>query len=131
MEVVEVEVEDEDEAEEEEEAAPPARVSEIMATLQEAVDAGTGGDALAALLPELTTEVAGIESAFKDIQAANVGLEDQAGALKDQFLRLTADFDNFKKRTARRSSSSGRRRRARCSRQCCPRSTTSTSPRRT
>ena len=91
--------EDEDEAEEEEEAAPPTRVSEIMATLQEAVDAGTGGEALAELLPELTTEVAGIESAFKDIQAANVGLEDQAGALKDQFLRLTADFDNFKKRT--------------------------------
>ena len=78
---------------------PPTRVSEIMATLQEAVDAGTGGEALAELLPELTTEVAGIESAFKDIQAANVGLEDQAGALKDQFLRLTADFDNFKKRT--------------------------------
>ena len=91
--------EDEDEAEEEEEAAPPTRVSEIMATLQEAVDAGTGGEALAELLPELTTEVAGIESAFKDIQAANVGLEDQAGAVKDQFLRLTADFDNFKKRT--------------------------------
>ena len=90
---------DDEEEEEEEEAAPPTRVSEIMATLQEAVDAGTGGDALAKLLPELTTEVAGIESAFKDIQAANVGLEDQAGAVKDQFLRLTADFDNFKKRT--------------------------------
>ena len=100
-EVVEDEDEDEDEAEEEEEAAPPTRVSEIMATLQEAVDAGTGGEALAELLPELTTEVTGIESAFKDIQAANVGLEDQAAAVKDQFLRLTADFDNFKKRTVK------------------------------
>ena len=40
-----------------------------------------------------------IESDIKDIQAANVGLEDQAAAVKDQFLRLTADFDNFKKRT--------------------------------
>ena len=56
---------------------------------------------LAELLPELTTEVTGIESAFKDIQAANVGLEDQAAAVKDQFLRLTADFDNFKKRTVK------------------------------
>ena len=94
-------VEDEDDEEEEEEAAPPTRVSEIMAQLQEAVDAGTGGDVLAELLPELTTEVSGIESAFKDIQAANVGLEDQAAAVKDQFLRLTADFDNFKKRTVK------------------------------
>jgi molecular chaperone GrpE len=96
-----VEDEDDEEEEEAEEAAPPTRVSEIMARLQEAVDAGTGGDVLAELLPELTTEVTGIESAFKDIQAANVGLEDQAAAVKDQFLRLTADFDNFKKRTVK------------------------------
>ena len=94
-------VEDDDEEEEEEEVAEaaPSRVSEILAQLQAAVEEGNGGDVLAQVLPELTTRWSGIESAFKDIQAANVGLEDQASAVKDQFLRLTADFDNFKKRT--------------------------------
>ena len=99
MEVVEEEeaaAEDDDAAAaaEEEAAAPPSRCAEIVAALAEA-----GADA--ALLEELGAEVAGIESAFKDIQAANVGLEDQAAATKDQFLRLNADFDNYKKRTAK------------------------------
>jgi molecular chaperone GrpE (heat shock protein) len=35
------------------------------------------------------------------VEAANVGLEDQAGALNGQYLRLNADFDNFKKRTVK------------------------------
>ena len=106
VEVVEVveddeddEEEEEEEEEDEEEAAPPTRVAEILAALQAASDDGSGGDKLVELLPELTQEVTQIESDIKDIQAANVGLEDQAAAVKDQFLRLTADFDNFKKRT--------------------------------
>ena len=103
-------VEDDDDEEDEDEVAeeaPPTRVSEILAQLQAAVEEGNGGDVLAEVLPELATEVAGIESAFKDIQAANVGLEDQAGAVKDQFLRLTADFDNFKKRTIKEKAQLG------------------------
>ena len=81
-------VEDDDEEEEEDAVADaaPSRVSEILAQLQAAVEEGNGGDVLAQVLPELATEVSGIESAFKDIQAANVGLEDQASAVKDQFL---------------------------------------------
>ena len=101
-------VEDDDEEEEEDAVADaaPSRVSEILA-LQAAVEEGNGGDVLAQVLPELATEVSGIESAFKDIQAANVGLEDQASAVKDQFLRLTADFDNFKKRTIKEKAQLG------------------------
>ena len=102
-------VEDDDEEEEEDAVADaaPSRVSEILAQLQAAVEEGNGGDVLAQVLPELATEVSGIESAFKDIQAANVGLEDQASAVKDQFLRLTADFDNFKKRTIKEKAQLG------------------------
>jgi hypothetical protein len=44
-------------------------------------------------------EVASLDEKAGNTAAANVGLEDQAGALKDQYLRLNADFDNFKKRT--------------------------------
>jgi len=102
-------VEDDDEEEEEDAVADaaPSRVSEILAQLQAAVEEGNGGDVLAQVLPELATEVSGIESASKDIQAANVGLEDQASAVKDQFLRLTADFDNFKKRTIKEKAQLG------------------------
>ena len=101
MEVVE---DDEDEdalPEHQADVAPPTRLAEIMAKLQEALDSGTGGDVLAELLPELTSEVSQMESAFEDIRAANAGLEDRAVATKDQYLRLTADFENFKKRTVK------------------------------
>ena len=97
MEVVE---DDEEEEEVEEPAAVEAsKCNELLSKLQEAVEAGNAADVLADVLPELTSEVSGIESAFGDIQAANVGLKDQADTLKDQYLRLNADFDNFKKRT--------------------------------
>mmetsp|Transcript_3833 Transcript_3833/g.10420 ORF Transcript_3833/g.10420 Transcript_3833/m.10420 type:complete len:795 (+) Transcript_3833:172-2556(+) len=96
-------VEDEEEEEEEEVEEPAAveasKCNELLSKLQEAVEAGNAADVLADVLPELTSEVSGIESAFGDIQAANVGLKDQADTLKDQYLRLNADFDNFKKRT--------------------------------
>ena len=75
-------------------------------------EAGNAADVLADVLPELTSEVSGIESAFGDIQAANVGLKDQADTLKDQYLRLNADFTNFKKRTLKERSSSHRPQRA-------------------
>ncbi len=70
---------------------PPSKCEELIAKLEESMDAPE--------LAELAAEVKAIETAFKDLQAANVGLEDQTGALKDQYLRLNADFDNFKKRT--------------------------------
>ena len=34
-----------------------------------------------------------------DANAKVVGMEDQVAAMKDQYLRLNADFDNFRKRT--------------------------------
>jgi molecular chaperone GrpE len=85
--------EDEDEDDEDEGSAPPppSKCEELIAKLEESMDAPE--------LAELAAEVKAIETAFKDLQAANVGLEDQTGALKDQYLRLNADFDNFKKRT--------------------------------
>ena len=95
---VEVEVMEEAEADAEEEPAK-SRSAELLAMLQEAVDNGDGANVLVEVLPELTSEVSGAEEAFGNLQAANVGLEDQAGALKDQYLRLNADFDNYKKRT--------------------------------
>lgn len=97
---VEVVEDDEEEEEVEEPAAVEAsKCNELLSKLQEAVEAENAADVLADVLPELTSEVSGIESAFGDIQAANVGLKDQADTLKDQYLRLNADFDNFKKRT--------------------------------
>ena len=94
---VEVVEDDEEEEEVEEPAAVEAsKCNELLSKLQEAVEAGNAADVLADVLPELTSEVSGIESAFGDIQAANVGLKDQADTLKDQYLRLNADFDNFK-----------------------------------
>ena len=50
-------------------------------------------------MPELVSEVAAMELSLGNALAAQVGLEDQTGASKDQYLRLNADFDNFKKRT--------------------------------
>mmetsp|Transcript_13784 Transcript_13784/g.58364 ORF Transcript_13784/g.58364 Transcript_13784/m.58364 type:complete len:305 (-) Transcript_13784:40-954(-) len=95
----EVEVIEGDEEVEEPAAVEASKCNELLGKLQEAVEAGNAADVLADVLPELTSEVSGIESAFGDIQAANVGLKDQADTLKDQYLRLNADFDNFKKRT--------------------------------
>ena len=88
----EVEVIEGDEEVEEPAAVEASKCNELLGKLREAVEAGNAADVLADVLPELTSEVSGIESAFGDIQAANVGL-------KDQYLRLSADFDNFKKRT--------------------------------
>ena len=95
----EVEVIEGDEEVEEPAAVEASKCNELLGKLREAVEAGNAADVLADVLPELTSEVSGIESAFGDIQAANVGLKDQADTLKDQYLRLNADFDNFKKRT--------------------------------
>ena len=53
----------------------------------------------AEVLPELTTEVQALDESVGNVQAASVGLEDQVEAMKDQYLRLNADFDNFRKRT--------------------------------
>tara|TARA_B110000008_G_scaffold105040_1_gene107957 strand:+ start:507 stop:1208 length:702 start_codon:yes stop_codon:yes gene_type:complete len=77
----------------------PASATSCSASSRRQWEAGNAADVLADVLPEFTSEVSGIESAFGDIQAANVGLKDQADTLKDQYLRLNADFDNFKKRT--------------------------------
>jgi len=95
----EVEVIEGDEEVEEPAAVEASKCNKLLGKLREAVEAGNAADVLADVLPELTSEVSGIESAFGDIQAANVGLKDQADTLKDQYLRLNADFDNFKKRT--------------------------------
>jgi len=49
-------------------------------------------DEAAQLLSTLKTEIGNVD-------AKVVGMEDQVGAVKDQYLRLNADFDNFRKRT--------------------------------
>ena len=59
-------------------AVEASKCNELLSKLQEAVEAGNAADVLADVLPELTSEVSGIESAFGDIQAANVGLKDPA-----------------------------------------------------
>ena len=101
VEVVDDEEEEEQEGEEESEgdAVEVSRGAELLAQLQQALDDGNAADVLAEVLPELTSEVAQMTEGFGNLKAANVGLEDQAGALKDQYLRLNADFDNYKKRT--------------------------------
>jgi len=103
MEAVEDDEDDEDsEAAEIEEERAPARLSrsgELLVELRAAMDSGDAVDVLARVLPELTIEEAEMSEGFGNLKAANVGLEDQAGALKDQYLRLNADFDNYKKRT--------------------------------
>mmetsp|Transcript_22376 Transcript_22376/g.36134 ORF Transcript_22376/g.36134 Transcript_22376/m.36134 type:complete len:351 (-) Transcript_22376:410-1462(-) len=103
MEAVEDDEDDEDsEAAEIEEERAPARLSrsgELLVELRAAMDSGDAADVLARVLPELTIEEAEMSEGFGNLKAANVGLEDQAGALKDQYLRLNADFDNYKKRT--------------------------------
>lgn len=96
-----VDAEDVEEEEEEEETVPPTRVAEILAQLQLGLDSGNGGEVLGEVLGELTAEVLSIEQDIKTIQAANVTLDAEAGTAKDQYLRLTADFDNFKKRTVK------------------------------
>ena len=63
-------------------AVEASKCNELLSKLQEAVEAENAADVLADVLPELTSEVSGIESAFGDIQAANVGLKDQADTLK-------------------------------------------------
>lgn len=106
---VDVEIVEEGEEEQEEGGEPDveeepiavtmSRGAELLAQLQEALDNGNAADVLADVLPELTTEVSEMTEEFGNLKASNVGLEDQTGALKDQYLRLNADFDNYKKRT--------------------------------
>ena len=43
--------------------------------------------------------VASLKGEIGDANAKMVGMEDQVAAMKDQYLRLNADFDNFRKRT--------------------------------
>lgn len=89
----------EPEVEEEPVAVTMSRGAELLAQLQEALDNGNTANVLAEVLPELTSEVSEMTEGLGNLKASNVGLEDQAGALKDQYLRLNADFDNYKKRT--------------------------------
>ena len=43
--------------------------------------------------------LASLKGEIGDADAKMVGMEDQVAAMKDQYLRLNADFDNFRKRT--------------------------------
>ena len=72
-------------AEEAEEGALAALLSELALVIGDNAEA-------AELLTTLKTEVGNAD-------AKVVGMEDQVGAMKDQYLRLNADFDNFRKRT--------------------------------
>ncbi len=52
-----------------------------------------------AFLSAVEAEVADLRAAVATAQNAAGDAEAQAAKLNDQFLRLTADFDNFRKRT--------------------------------
>jgi len=84
---VEVVVDDEEVAggAEEEETALSALVGRLEVVVGDNADAA-----------EL---VASLKGEIGDANAKMVGMEDQVAAMKDQYLRLNADFDNFRKRT--------------------------------
>jgi molecular chaperone GrpE len=84
---VEVVEDDEEVAEgaEEEESALSALVGRLELVVGDNADAA-----------EL---VASLKGEIGDANAKMVGMEDQVAAMKDQYLRLNADFDNFRKRT--------------------------------
>jgi len=88
-EVPEVEVVEDDEevagGAEEEETALSALVGRLEVVVGDNADAA-----------EL---VASLKGEIGDANAKMVGMEDQVAAMKDQYLRLNADFDNFRKRT--------------------------------
>ena len=54
-----------------------------------------------ALIPEAVSEVEGLLARAKAAEAAQAQAEEQAKANHERYLRLNADFDNFRKRTVR------------------------------
>mmetsp|Transcript_18531 Transcript_18531/g.46097 ORF Transcript_18531/g.46097 Transcript_18531/m.46097 type:complete len:256 (+) Transcript_18531:233-1000(+) len=95
-------IDGDEEEEEAEEAAPvvaKSKAAKLLAQLREAVENANAAEELESVLPELLSEVAAMELSLGNALVAQVGLEDQTGAMRDQYLRLNADFDNFKKRT--------------------------------
>lgn len=86
-------VDTETEAEEQEES----QLSKLLGQL----DLVIGDNAEAAeILAALKTEIG-------DANAKMVGMQDQVAAMKDQYLRLNADFDNFRKRTLKEKEGAG------------------------
>ncbi|OUS46990.1 GrpE-domain-containing protein [Ostreococcus tauri] len=109
--------------------APVARSSEEEGETAEAVDANDEDEDIVDVEETIESEAHGEESELSkllgqldvvvgdnaeareilallktemgDANAKMVGMEDQVGAMKDQYLRLNADFDNFRKRTAK------------------------------
>jgi len=80
--------------EDDEEVAGGAEEEEIaLSALVGRLEVVVGDNADAAEL------VASLKGEIGDANAKMVGMEDQVAAMKDQYLRLNADFDNFRKRT--------------------------------
>lgn len=59
------------------------------------MDKGT----LTACLAELEAEMARLQQAASEAESRATSLEASVASTKDQFIRLTADFDNFRRRT--------------------------------
>jgi len=83
----------------------PEYVGPGAAVLQKARDALAEGTADAAflqesLLPELEAELSSLAEADSAAEEKSSKLEGELQDMTDKFLRLSADFDNFKKRSA-------------------------------
>ena len=60
---------------------------------------GVRGIMQESLLPELESEFSGLEDSRSTAEAESASLKSELDASKDSFLRLSADFENFKKRS--------------------------------
>lgn len=90
-------VEDEPEVEGEGKAEDDGVLGSLVAQLESVV--GDNEEAV-----EILTALKG---EIGDANAKVVGMEDQVAAMKDQYLRLNADFDNFRKRTLKEKENIG------------------------
>lgn len=83
----------------EEETSPPSAMDRIKAVLEgEASD-----DSLASIkaaFSELETDVEELKTSAAEAEGRAIAAEKEVSSLKDQYLRLNADFENYRRRTA-------------------------------
>lgn len=72
----------------------------LIERAQEVVNSGTVDDAFKeCFVNELKTELTTLQEAVKSAESSASALEETLKSTKDQYVRLTADFENFRKRT--------------------------------
>jgi molecular chaperone GrpE len=73
----------------------------LVERAKEVAASGVADDAFRAVyVPELEAELAQLREAAAGAASSSAALEETLKTVKDQFVRMTADFDNFRKRTA-------------------------------